>query len=70
MPNLIRIETFTYLWQAEIAKGLLQQHQIQSVLQRGNPGSLGFPLIGSTDLLVAVNDVEKASQVLSDFSIT
>jgi hypothetical protein len=67
MPNLIILRNFDSLWQAEQAQTLLKTHGIISVVQAGNPGSLGFPLVGNKDLFVAVADAARANMILDTY---
>ena len=67
MANLILVKTFLYRHEAEIAKGLLKEKNIESVIQADDAGgavpmaSLGM---GNVKLLVQDQDAVKAQETL------
>jgi len=62
-PHLIVVSTFRSVAEAEIAKGILDNVGIQSMIRSDNAGCM-YPAIAGADLLVKVQDVDRANQAL------
>ena len=61
--DLVAVETFRSTADALIAKGILDEAGIESMIRSDNAGGM-YPAIGGTDLLVRTEDVEKATDAL------
>ena len=61
--ELIAISTFRSMADAQIAKGILDEAGIQSMLRSDNAGGM-YPAISGADLLVRAEDAEKAAEAL------
>jgi len=62
-PELAVIASFRSTPEAQIAKGILDEAGIESMLRSDNAGGM-YPAIGEVELLVRSEDVEKASDAL------
>ena len=62
-PELSVVASFRSTTEAQIAKGLLNDLGIESMLRSDNAGGM-YPAIGGVELLVRSEDVEKASDAL------
>jgi uridine phosphorylase len=63
-PDLVVVSTFPSAADAQIARGILNQAGIESMIRADNAGGM-YPAIGGTDLLVRAEDVRKAKQALN-----
>ena len=63
--SLITISTFRSTADAEIAKGILDEVGIDSMIRADNAGGM-YPAISGADLLVRSEDVAKAHDALQD----
>jgi hypothetical protein len=61
--GLITISTFRSAADAQVAKGLLDEAGIESMIRADNAGGM-YPAIGGADLLVRSEDLEKAQLLL------
>jgi hypothetical protein len=61
--DLVAISTFPSTADAQIARGLLHQAGIESVIRTDDGGGM-YPAIGGAQLLVRAEDREKAEEVL------
>jgi uridine phosphorylase len=61
--QLIALSTFRSSADAQIAKGILDEVGIESMIRSDNAGGM-YPAIEGADLLVRAEDVEKATQAL------
>ena len=61
--ELIALSTFRSTAEAQIAKGILDQAGIGSMIRSDNAGGM-YPGIAGADLLVRAEDVEKATEAL------
>ena len=64
-PKLITISTFRSAADAQIAKGILDEVGIDSMIRADNAGGM-YPAISGADLLVRSEDVAKAHDALQD----
>jgi hypothetical protein len=62
-PELIAISTFRSTADAQIAKGILDEAGIQSMIRSDNAGGM-YPAISGADLLVRAEDAEQAAEAL------
>jgi Putative prokaryotic signal transducing protein len=62
-PDLVPISTFRSAVDAQIAKGILDEAGIESMIRADNAGGM-YPAIGGAELLVRAEDFEKASREL------
>lgn len=62
-PDLIAISTFPSTADAEIAKGILDEVGIDSMIRADNVGGM-YPAIMGADLLVRTEDAEHAKRAL------
>jgi uridine phosphorylase len=60
---LIAVSTFRSIADAQIAKGVLDEVGIESMIRSDNGGGM-YPAIASADLLVRTGDLQKASDAL------
>ncbi len=66
--TLVRIATFDHDWQAHIAKGLLEEHDIPSIINNEILSTIypiGFNTIGGVTLSVFNRDASRALSILS-----
>ena len=63
--KLITISTFRSTADAQIAKGVLDEAGIESMIRADNAGGM-YPAISGADLLVRSEDVDKARDALQD----
>jgi len=61
--DLITISTFRSTTDAQIAKGILDEAGIDSMIRADNAGGM-YPAISGAELLVRVQDVDKAHDAL------
>ena len=62
-PELITVSTFRSMADAQIAKGILDEAGIESMIRSDNAGGM-YPALAGADLLVNAEDVEKATEEL------
>ena len=62
--DLVIVSTFPSEADAQIAKGLLDDAHIDSMIRADNAGGM-YPALGGADLLVRAEDVEKAAELLA-----
>jgi hypothetical protein len=62
-PDLIAVSTFRSAADAQIAKGILDEVGIESMIRSDNAGGM-YPAIAGADLLVRDEDLEKATDAL------
>jgi len=63
--SLVTISTFRSTADAEIAKGILDEVGIDSMIRADNAGGM-YPAISGADVLVRSEDVAKAHDALQD----
>ena len=63
--NLITISTFRSTADAQLAKGILHQEGIESMIRADNAGGM-YPAISGADLLVRSEDAARAHDALQD----
>jgi hypothetical protein len=61
--ELVTVSTFRSIVDAEIAKGVLDEAKIESMIRSDNAGGM-YPAIGGAELVVRAADVEKADEAL------
>lgn len=61
--DLIAVSTFPSAADAQIAKGVLDDAGIESMIRADNVGGM-YPAIGGVDLLVRREDVDRAHEAL------
>jgi hypothetical protein len=61
--DLIAVSTFRSTADAQIAKGILDEEGIESMIRSDNAGGM-YPAIDEAELLVRVEDLEKAGGAL------
>jgi hypothetical protein len=62
-PDLVSVSTFPSRSDAQIAKGVLDETGIESMIRSDNVGGM-YPALGGTELLVKAEDLEKATEAL------
>ena len=62
-PELITVSTFRSTADAQIAKGILDEAGIESMIRSDNAGGM-YPALAGADLLVNAEDVERATEEL------
>jgi Putative prokaryotic signal transducing protein len=62
-PDLVALSNFPTRADAQIAKGILDEKGIESMIRADNVGGM-YPAVGGADLLVRAEDVEKATDAL------
>jgi len=62
-PDLIAISTFRSTADAQIAKGILDEAGIESMIRADNAGGM-YPAIGGAELIVRSEDAAKAADAL------
>jgi hypothetical protein len=63
MPEIAVVATFRSTADAQIAKGVLDEVGIESMIRSDNAGGM-YPALDSADLMVNVEDVDKANEAL------
>ena len=61
--ELVTVSTFPSAVDAEIAKGVLDDAGIESMIRSDNAGGM-YPALAGADLVVRAEDVEKATEAL------
>ena len=61
--ELVAVSTFRSTADAQIAKGILDEAGIESLIRSDNAGGM-YPAMAGADLLVKAEDVEKANEAL------
>ena len=61
--DLIAISTFRSAAHAQIAKGILDEAGIESIIRSDNAGGM-YPAMAGADLLVRAEDAERAADAL------
>jgi hypothetical protein len=61
--ELVTVATFRSTVDAEIAKGVLDDATIESMIRSDNAGGM-YPAIGGAELVVRAEDAEKAAEAL------
>jgi Putative prokaryotic signal transducing protein len=62
--ELIAVSTFRSMADAQVAKGILDEEGIESMIQSDNAGGM-YPALAGADLLVRSEDLEKATKALN-----
>jgi putative signal transducing protein len=62
--DLITVATFPSAVDAQVAKGVLDDAEIESMVRTDNAGGM-YPAVGGADLLVRAEDVQKAKEALN-----
>ena len=62
--DLVVVSTFPSTADAEIAKGILDEEGIDSMIRADNAGGM-YPAISRAELLVRTEDVQKANEGLN-----
>ena len=62
-PELTVLSTFPSTADAQLAKGVLDDAGIESMVRSDDAGGM-YPAIGGADLLVRTEEVDKANEVL------
>ena len=63
--DLVVVSTFSSTSDAQIAKGLLDEAGIESMIRADNAGGM-YPAMGDAELLVRAEDLEKANELFDD----
>jgi len=61
--ELVVLSTFRSVTDAQIAKGILDDVQIESTIRSDNAGGM-YPALDAADLLVRADDAERAREAL------
>jgi hypothetical protein len=61
--DLIAVATFPSVADAQIARGVLDEAGIESMLRSDNAGGM-YPALGGTELLVRAEDLARAAEAL------
>lgn len=61
--DLIAVSTFQLDAEAQVAKGILDEAGIESMIRSDNAGGM-YPAIAGVELLVRAEDLEKATEAL------
>lgn len=72
MNDLINIRTFTQRYEAEMAKGLLSEQGIESIILADDCGGQRPDLsvrMGGVQLVIRKEDIEKANEILETLEI-
>lgn len=64
-PDLVVISEYSSIADAHIAKGVLDDAGIESMIRSDNAGGM-YPALAGAELLVRNEDVEKAEQALRE----
>jgi hypothetical protein len=66
--ELVSLSTFRSTADAQIAKGILDEAGIESMIRADNAGGM-YPAIGGAELLVRADDVQRASEALDKLNV-
>jgi Putative prokaryotic signal transducing protein len=61
--TLVAVSTFRSMADAQVAKGILDESGIDSMIRSDNAGGM-YPALAGADLLVRAEDAEKAVEAL------
>ncbi len=61
--ELVAVETFRSRADAEVAKGILDEVEIDAMIRTDDAGGM-YPAIAGAELLVRAEDVQKATEAL------
>ena len=61
--DVVAVSTFRSTADAQIAKGILDEAGIESMIRSDNAGGM-YPAIAGADLMVRAEDLEKANKAL------
>jgi len=61
--ELVVVSTFRSVAEAVIAKGILDEVAIESIVRSDNAGGM-YPALAGADLLVRADDIERANDAL------
>jgi putative signal transducing protein len=61
--TLVAVSTFRSIADAHVAKGILDEVGIESIIRSDNAGGM-YPALAGADLLVRAEDLEKAVEAL------
>ena len=61
--DLVAVSTFQLDAEAQVAKGVLDEAGIESMIRSDNAGGM-YPAIAGVELLVRAEDLEKATEAL------
>ena len=64
MSNLALVTTFRSTADAQIAKGILDEAGIESMIRSDNAGGM-YPSLSGAELLVRIEDVDRAKEALA-----
>ena len=64
-PELVIVETFRSVADAQIAKGILDEAGIESMIRSDNAGGM-YPALDGAELFVRAEDLDRATEVLHD----
>jgi Putative prokaryotic signal transducing protein len=67
-PELITLSTFRSTADAQIAKGILDDAGIESMIRSDNAGGM-YPAMAGADLLVRAEDAERATERLKSATL-
>jgi len=62
--ELVSVSTFRSVADAQIAKGILDEVGIPSIIRSDNAGGM-YPALDSVDVLVRAEDADKATEALN-----
>ena len=62
--DLVTVSTFRSVADAQVAKGILDESGVESLVRSDNAGGM-YPPLDSVDLLVRAEDIEKATEALN-----
>jgi len=68
VSELVAVSTFRSMADALIAKGILDEVGIESMVRSDNAGGM-YPALAGADLLVRADDLENANEALSTIQI-
>lgn len=61
--NLVAVSSFRSIADAHVAKGILDEVGIESIIRSDNAGGM-YPALAGADLLVRTEDAERAMEAL------
>ena len=62
--DLVSVSTFRSTADAQIAKGILDEARIESMIRADNAGGM-YPAMSGAELLVRAEDVQRANEALN-----
>jgi hypothetical protein len=64
-PELVSVSTFRSVADAQVAKGILDEAGVESMIRSDNAGGM-YPALDGAELFVRAEDLDRAAEVLHE----